>query len=198
MREHAGSANLRGPVENWLPRPQEHRSHPARFPLRHVAGMGIGLHLLLQQGLRQDNARPPTSWDAGRITDEPRSTDEAWQTAARTLAENPYDLPFVLIYLMEAENRAACLGGFFTTTTLADRADSFTSPRPQVGVVEAGRVPEGVVAMKASSREKSRGRNPKEFGELDHMLLGKRSRTIQDGGKCRLGNSRFLRQLLLA
>ncbi len=48
---------------------------------------------------------------AARTTDEPKSTGEACQTAARTLAENPRDLPFVLIYLLDADHRCARLAG---------------------------------------------------------------------------------------
>ncbi len=36
---------------------------------------------------------------AARTSDESKSVDEACQTAARTLAENPYDIPFALTYL---------------------------------------------------------------------------------------------------
>ena len=40
-----------------------------------------------------------------------QSIDEACQRAARTLAENPRDLPFALIYLLDAEEPVARLGG---------------------------------------------------------------------------------------
>ena len=48
---------------------------------------------------------------AARTTEEGKSAEEACQTAARTLAENPHDLPFVLIYLLDTEVQAARLAG---------------------------------------------------------------------------------------
>ncbi len=46
---------------------------------------------------------------AARTTGEAKSVGEACQTAAHTLAENPHDLPFVLIYLLDADARSAQL-----------------------------------------------------------------------------------------
>ena len=173
--------------------PQDRRAHHARLPVRHVAGLGAGLHLLLQRRLRPHDARPEAPLGAGpvgprglvgdlgrhrppcrvgrphrpgdlgrglllflerrgfpeetyhtfsyspvpddrggvggmlcvvtedtertigerrlrtlrelaaRTTEEARSAEDACQTAARTLAENPHDLPFVLIYLLDAD-----------------------------------------------------------------------------------------------
>ena len=42
---------------------------------------------------------------AARTADEPKSAEEACQTAARTLAGNPHDLPFVLLYLLDARGQ---------------------------------------------------------------------------------------------
>jgi PAS domain S-box-containing protein len=46
-----------------------------------------------------------------RTTEEAKSAEEACRTAARTLAENPHDLPFVLVYLLDADARTARLAG---------------------------------------------------------------------------------------
>jgi PAS domain S-box-containing protein len=54
---------------------------------------------------------------AARTTEEARSVEDACQTAARTLADNPLDLPFVLIYLLDDEARLCRLAG---TTGLPD------------------------------------------------------------------------------
>jgi PAS domain S-box-containing protein len=48
---------------------------------------------------------------AARTTDEAKSAEDACQTAARTLAENRHDLPFVLIYLLDEDAKAARLAG---------------------------------------------------------------------------------------
>ncbi len=48
---------------------------------------------------------------AARTTEEAKSAEEACQTAARTLAENRHDLPFVLIYLLDADAKTAASGG---------------------------------------------------------------------------------------
>jgi PAS domain S-box-containing protein len=48
---------------------------------------------------------------AARTTEEAKSAEEACQTAVRTLAENRHDLPFMLIYLLEASAKTARLAG---------------------------------------------------------------------------------------
>jgi PAS domain S-box-containing protein len=48
---------------------------------------------------------------AARTNEEAKSAEEACQTAARTLAANPYDLPFTLLYLIDADARTARLAG---------------------------------------------------------------------------------------
>ena len=48
---------------------------------------------------------------AARTTEEARSAEDACQTAAKTLADNPHDLPFVLIYLLDDDVRTARLVG---------------------------------------------------------------------------------------
>ncbi len=48
---------------------------------------------------------------AVRTADEAKSAEEACQAAARTLAENPQDLPFVLIYLLDEHGETARLVG---------------------------------------------------------------------------------------
>jgi PAS domain S-box-containing protein len=48
---------------------------------------------------------------ATNTADTVKSAREACQRAARTLAENPRDLPFALIYLLDAEGPIARLGG---------------------------------------------------------------------------------------
>src|SRR5262249_2352673 len=48
---------------------------------------------------------------AARTTEEARSVEHACQTAVRILAENPHDLPFLLLYLIQAEARTARLAG---------------------------------------------------------------------------------------
>ena len=48
---------------------------------------------------------------AARTTEVARSAGDACQTAARTLLDNPYDLPFVLVYLLDGDGRTARLAG---------------------------------------------------------------------------------------
>jgi signal transduction histidine kinase len=48
---------------------------------------------------------------AARTTEEARSVEDACQTAARILADNPHDLPFILLYLIDADTRTARLAG---------------------------------------------------------------------------------------
>ena len=47
--------------------PQDRRADHARLPVRHVAGLGAGLHLLLQRRLRPDDPRPEASLGAGPV-----------------------------------------------------------------------------------------------------------------------------------
>lgn len=48
---------------------------------------------------------------AARTTEEAKSAEDACQSAARILANNPHDLPFVLIYLIDADSKIAHLAG---------------------------------------------------------------------------------------
>ncbi len=48
---------------------------------------------------------------AARATDEAKSGDDACHAAARALASNPHDLPFLLLYLLDADGRSARLTG---------------------------------------------------------------------------------------
>jgi PAS domain S-box-containing protein len=48
---------------------------------------------------------------AARTNEEVKSAEEACQTAARTLAVNPHDLPFALVYLIDSDARTARLAG---------------------------------------------------------------------------------------
>jgi PAS domain S-box-containing protein len=48
---------------------------------------------------------------AARTTDEAKCAEDACQSAARTLAGNRLDLPFVLLYLLDGEGRRATLAG---------------------------------------------------------------------------------------
>ncbi len=48
---------------------------------------------------------------ASRTADEPRSAEDACETAARLLAGNPKDLSFVLFYLLDADGRRLTLAG---------------------------------------------------------------------------------------
>ncbi len=68
---------------------------------------------------------------AARTSVEARSVEDACQAAARTLAENPQDLPFVLIYLLDAGGAARLAG----STGLP--ADSPAAP-PFIDVNDAG------------------------------------------------------------
>jgi len=61
---------------------------------------------------------------AARTNEEAKSSEEACQTAARTLAENRHELPFVLIYLLDADAKTARLAG---ATGLPDASSA--SPR---------------------------------------------------------------------
>lgn len=48
---------------------------------------------------------------AARTTDEPRSAEQACETAAKILAANPYDIPFGLIYLNSHDGETTSLAG---------------------------------------------------------------------------------------
>jgi PAS domain S-box-containing protein len=48
---------------------------------------------------------------AARTTEEATSAEDACQTAARTLAANPHDLPFALVYLLDEDAGSARLAG---------------------------------------------------------------------------------------
>jgi PAS domain S-box-containing protein len=48
---------------------------------------------------------------AARMTEQTKSAEDACRTATRTLAENRHDLPFLLIYLLDADGRTARLAG---------------------------------------------------------------------------------------
>jgi signal transduction histidine kinase/CheY-like chemotaxis protein len=48
---------------------------------------------------------------SARTTEEARSVEDACQTAARILGGDPHDLPFVLLYLLDADARTARLAG---------------------------------------------------------------------------------------
>ena len=48
---------------------------------------------------------------AARTTDEARSVDDSCQRAAEILANNPHDLPFVLLYLLDGDGIQARLAG---------------------------------------------------------------------------------------
>lgn len=59
---------------------------------------------------------------AARTTHELTSIDEASELTARTLAENPRDLPFVLIYLLESDSRTARLAALTGLSELSSAA----------------------------------------------------------------------------
>lgn len=71
---------------------------------------------------------------AARTTEEAKSADDACQSAARTLAENPYDLPFLLIYLLDGQPGTARLAG---ATGLAESAPA-APPRVALRAPEGG------------------------------------------------------------
>jgi PAS domain S-box-containing protein len=48
---------------------------------------------------------------AARTTDEAKSVEDACRTTARTLAAHPKDVPFALLYLLDADGRRAALAG---------------------------------------------------------------------------------------
>ncbi len=81
-------------------------------------------------------------------TGDSRSAEEACQTAARILAENPHDLPFALLYLLDGEEQQATLVG---STGLGNQLESSLvavdvkapdSPWPFRRVVETGQTVE--------------------------------------------------------
>jgi len=85
---------------------------------------------------------------AARTTEEARSAEDACQAAARTLAANPNDLPFVLLYLTDADARTARLAGATGLppgSPVAPPNVDLTAPQapnagwPLRGVLETGR-----------------------------------------------------------
>ena len=72
---------------------------------------------------------------AARTTDEQKSAEEACQTAARTLAANPQDLPFVLLYLIDGDGCTARLAG-------ATGLPAGSSVAPASMVLQEGDVPD--------------------------------------------------------
>jgi hypothetical protein len=83
---------------------------------------------------------------AARTTEEARSAEDACQTAARTLADNLHDVPFVLIYLLD-ESQAARLAGATGLPEGSPAAPAYVDPAgtgqqagwPVRAVLEAGR-----------------------------------------------------------
>src|SRR6185295_17176372 len=83
--------------------------------------------------------RLQTLRDLGRTVIEVRSADEACDVAANTLSENPYDVPFALIYLLEDDAthaRLVCSSGLEEGDTGAPEkialTDSHTWPLGRV------------------------------------------------------------------
>lgn len=73
---------------------------------------------------------------AARTTEETKSAEEACQTAARILADNPFDLPFALIYLLDKDGMAARLAGStgLPEQSLAAPATIDSHPENHVGM----------------------------------------------------------------
>lgn len=84
---------------------------------------------------------------AARTTEQAKSVEDACQAAAMTLAKNPYDLPFVLIYLLDANAATARLAGAAGLTPgslAAPRQIDLAAPGARPGwplreVLESGR-----------------------------------------------------------
>jgi PAS domain S-box-containing protein len=85
---------------------------------------------------------------AAWTNEEAKSTEEVCQIAARTLAENQYDLPFVLIYLLDPEAKTARLAGATglpeASSASPRSVDLATTDNPHAGwplrgVLESGR-----------------------------------------------------------
>lgn len=84
---------------------------------------------------------------AARTTEQAKSVEDACQVAAMTLAQNPYDLPFVLIYLLDASAtiaRLAGAAGLAQGSLAAPRQIDLAAPESQPGwplreVLESGR-----------------------------------------------------------
>ncbi len=70
---------------------------------------------------------------AARTTAAAKSVEDACQSAASTLADNPHDLPFALIYLLDADSGTAYLAGS------AGVPEGSEAAQPVIALAEAGR-----------------------------------------------------------
>ena len=70
MRSLDWAATPLGPVGGWPQSLKTARAHHARLAVCHVAGLGGGIHLLLQRRLRPDDARSQASLGAGPVRRE--------------------------------------------------------------------------------------------------------------------------------
>jgi PAS domain S-box-containing protein len=80
------------------------------------------------------------AWQTG----EARTAEEACRTATHVIAENPHDLPFVLLYLLGGDRRAVLagltgLGREASASPAAVALDSADAPWPFRGVAETGK-----------------------------------------------------------
>ena len=84
--------------------------------------------------------RTLTAWEAGVV----RSAEDACRTAASTLSENPHDLPFMLLYLLDDDGRRASLAGRAglgpdsPVSPACIHLDAADAPWPLRRVVESG------------------------------------------------------------
>jgi PAS domain S-box-containing protein len=97
---------------------------------------------------------------AARTTDEAKSVEDACQTAARTLADNPRDLPFVLIYLLDADAATARLAG------AAGLPDGSAAAPPAVDLAGGGHGGWPLRAVLESGRAELIADPEKRFGPL--------------------------------
>jgi signal transduction histidine kinase len=95
--------------------------------------------------------RLQTLHDLGRTVIEVRSADEACDVAVNTLAANPYDVPFALVYLLDEDAKQArlvCAGGLEAGEVAAPEkitlTDSHTWPLAKVFETGAAEVVSGL------------------------------------------------------
>jgi GAF domain-containing protein len=128
-------------------------------PIRDESG-GVGgmLAIVAETSERvQGERRLRTLRDLASVAPRAQTTEEACQNAARTLAQNPTDVPFALFFLLDEEGkepRLACHAGVEITSRLeaaqwpfaeaarAGRGIAVTDLRERAGLLPGGPYPE--------------------------------------------------------
>ncbi len=120
-------------------------------PIRVESGGVGGVYCAVTETTRQviGARRLRTLRDLGARTADAQATEEACRLAAEVLAGNPADLPFALIYLLDADGRRAHLAGAAGVASGVDPAPAVV----ELAVADAGKGwPLGAAARRGGAR----------------------------------------------